>query len=159
MTSVKESIEYRLAIVEQQISILKLQQDDFKQLGKELNNLVNKTQMYDLSLSDMKEKLEDHKVMMRSLRDEIKAERTEFLVIQKEFQKESADRIEKSQSTLIKKLDELSETTDELRIHHAANKDKKNTILNLSEGTLQTLLRLILALVAIISGIYGVKLL
>lgn len=159
MTSVKDSIEYRLAIVEQQLTILKLQQDDFKQLGKELNNLVYKTQMYDLSLSDMKEKLEDHKETMKSLRDEIKAERAEFSIAQKEAQRDNAERIDKIQNALLKKLDELAETTDELRLHHhVQTQAKKNTFLNLSDGTLQTVIRLILAIITIVAGIYGIKL-
>lgn len=156
MNSVKDSVEYRLAIVEQQLGILKLQQDDFKQLGKELNNLVHKTQMYDASLSDMKERMEDHREAMKSLREEIREERKEFLAAQKDFQKDNAERIDKIQVAILKRIDELTTTTDELKLHQVTS--SKKPILNLSDGTFQVILRLVLALVALVAGIYGVKL-
>lgn len=151
--SVKETLEYRLFIVEQQLSLLKLQQDDFKQLGKELNNLMVRSQMSDLALSDVKERLDEHRLAMKTLREEIKEERAEFLAAQKEFQRDSTAKMEKIQDTLIRKLEELNEKSKPSDV----KQEKSNSIINLSDATFQLVLRLMLAVLGVIATLYGFK--
>ena len=151
--SVKETLEYRLFIVEQQLSLLKLQQDDFKQLGKELNNLMVRSQMSDLALSDVKERLDEHRLAMKTLREEIKEERAEFLSAQKDFQRDSTAKMEKIQDTLIRKLEELNEKSKPSDV----KQEKSNSIINLSDATFQLVLRLMLAVLGVIATLYGFK--
>ena len=112
-----------------------------------------RSQMSDLALSDVKERLDEHRLAMKTLREEIKEERAEFLSAQKDFQRDSTAKMEKIQDTLIRKLEELNEKSKPSDV----KQEKSNSIINLSDATFQLVLRLMLAVLGVIATLYGFK--